>query len=765
MPVRSRLPVIAGALLLAFSLGGFGIGFFADWPHPVAGWAPLPVMCLLAAYSCLQASRRTDLDAATRRFWKHGVLACTLLVGAAISNARDALSVPGGTQQFSIASVCLYVAVLGVAVWALLRLPTWQRSRAERVRFGLDTGILLITGGLLVWHFSLRKAEAWTTQTGSVLPSLMIAIAAAVSMIAFVKVAYAGAGMLDRRSMHLLSFGIGAAGAATCLTLVIADHPRLNTAFLAVPIATFCAQLAGIRQAHGDLEAVTKPATRRFSVVPYLAVAGMDAMLLFTDFTRSLEGRVIAGCTVAITALVVARQITTLRENDSLLRTVDASLRQLREYQAQLAHQVRHDTLTEIANRANFEERVTGQLASGEEFLVALLDLDDFKVVNDRLGHGTGDALLKAVSRRLHERLRDVDTVARLGGDEFTLLLPGLTGDEAATLLRRLVSAVQEPLTVDGHEMTPRISIGVTASAPGDTPGELLRRADVAMYAAKNDGGGRWAWFDPTMDRLADQDARLGADLRQALARSELRVLYQPIVELPDGRIAGVEALLRWRHPEHGDISPAIFIPLAERNGAIIELGRWVFAQAVNQAAEWQRDYGDAAPGRVSVNVSARQLNEPGFVAEVAAAIRDAGVDPAMIVAEVTETAVLGTGAALEAIRDLSELGIRVALDDFGTGQSSLSLLVDCPVHVLKVDKSFVDGVTTASPEAVIVDHLIGITSGLRILAVAEGVETADQAERLHQAGYRYAQGFHFARPMAGDEIAGLLRPAGPVPV
>ncbi|MEV6596093.1 bifunctional diguanylate cyclase/phosphodiesterase [Actinoplanes sp. NPDC051346] len=766
MPVRARLPMIMGAALLAFCVIGFVAGFFANVPHPVVGWTPLPVMCLLAASACREASRRADLDAPTRRFWRHGGLACVVLAVASVSNARDALSVPGGTQRFGPVSVALYLTVLGIAVWALLRLPTWQRSRAEWVRFGLDTGIILITGGLLVWHFSLRRAEAWTSLTGSVTPALLIAVAAAVSMIAFVKVAYAGAGSLDRRAMHLVSFGIGAAGASTCLTLVLESHPRLNSAFIAVPIATFCAQLAAHRQVRCDLVTTApRPAPRRFSVVPYLAVAGMDAMLLGTDIARSTEGKVIAGCTVAITALVVARQITTLRENAHLLRTVDASLRQLRDYQAQLAHQVRHDTLTEIANRANFEERVTEQLASGEEFLVALLDLDDFKVVNDRLGHGTGDALLKAVSRRLHERLRDGDTVARLGGDEFTLLLPGLTGDEAAVLLRRMVRAVQEPLTVDGHEMVPRISIGVTASMAGDTPGELLRRADVAMYAAKNDGGGRWAWFDPAMDRMADQDARLGADLRQALHRGELRVLYQPIVELPDGRIAGVEALLRWRHPQHGDISPAVFIPLAERNGAIIALGRWVFEQAVTQAATWQRDYGDAAPERVSVNVSARQLSEPGFVAEIEAAMRHAGVDPAMIVAEVTETAVLGTGAALQAIHGLSELGIRVALDDFGTGQSSLSLLVDCPVHVLKVDKSFVDGVTTASPEAVIVESLIGITAGLRIQAVAEGVETADQAHRLHQAGYRYAQGFHFARPMSGDDIGALLRPAGSVPV
>ncbi|GAA2537224.1 bifunctional diguanylate cyclase/phosphodiesterase [Winogradskya consettensis] len=758
------MPLIAGAVLLAYCFVRFGFGVFAGFSWPVLGWIPLPVMSLLAAHGCWWTSNRFGLDAGTTRFWRQLSLCCVLLAAACVGNAYDALRVPEDFQHIGPVTATLYLGILVFAIWALLRLPVWERSRAEWIRFWLDTGIILITTGILVWHFSLRRADAWAAQTGSAIPVLAIAMIASVSVIAFTKVAFAGAGRLDRRAMHMLSFGTALACAFGALMPFLADRPQLNTAFLAVPFATFCAQLAARRQARAAIEEpAERPVPRRFSVVPYLAVGGMDLMLLGTDLTRSAEGRLIAAGTVAITALVVARQITTLRENNTLLSTVDTNLRQLRDYQVQLAHQVRHDTLTEIANRANFEEQVTARLAGGESFLVALLDLDDFKVVNDRLGHGTGDALLKAVSRRLHDRLRGEDVVARLGGDEFTLLLPDLTGDEAAVVLRRLIQGVQEKVVIDGHEMTPRISIGVTASVPGDTPEELLRRADVAMYVAKNAGGGRWAWFDPAMDRIADQDAKLGADLRQAVARGELRVVYQPIVELPDGGIAGVEALLRWRHPEHGEISPAVFIPLAERNGSIIEVGRWVFEQVVAQAAAWQHEYGDLAPARVSVNVSARQLREPGFVAEVAAVVAAAGVEPSLITVEVTETAVLGTGAALDAVRGLNALGLRVALDDFGTGQSSLSLLVDCPVDVLKVDKSFVDGVTTASPQSVIVESLITITAGLRIQAVAEGVETADQAHRLHQAGYQYAQGFHFARPMSGAELGKLLRP-GPVP-
>jgi diguanylate cyclase len=240
-----------------------------------------------------------------------------------------------------------------------------------------------------------------------------------------------------------------------------------------------------------------------------------------------------------------------------------------------------------------------------------------------------------------------------------------------------------------------------------------------------------------------------------------LHLQYQPIVELPHGELAGVEALIRWRHPEHGSVSPAVFVPLAERNGFILELGWWVLEQVVAQAVAWERTYGDRAPEKVSVNISARQLYEPGFPDRVAELVRGSGLNPYRLVAEVTETSVLGTGEALDAVRRLSDIGLRIALDDFGTGQSSLSLLVACPVGILKVDKSFVDGVAADSPEAVIVNGLIDITGGLGIEAVAEGVETAAQADRLHRMGYRFAQGFHFARPMAAEDIELLLDDVG----
>ncbi|MEU4425351.1 bifunctional diguanylate cyclase/phosphodiesterase [Actinoplanes sp. NPDC024001] len=754
---RSDAPAAVALGLFVLLLGWFAVGLFHVWPYPVIGWLPLPVLSVITVYECVRTARSTELDAATRSFWASLGAACTILLPGTLSAMYDAFHGPVVSQQLSMRTQLIFGSALVVVLWALLRLPTWQRTRGDWLRFVLDTGIVLLTGGVLAWHFWISRIDFSEAPNATPRSLVVIMTVSAISLIAFVKVAFAGAGRLDRGAVHLLSAGVALAASTAVVAPFIVDKPHLSTSLLAFPMSQMTAMFAARRQRLNKTTPEAERPGRRFSMAPYLAIALLYAVLLEVELPRGGDEATMALSVTALTVLVVLRQLTTLRDNAGLLDTVDANLAQLREYQKQLDHQVTHDALTGIGNRSAYAEEISARLAGGEPFVVALLDLDDFKVINDRYGHNTGDALLQTISRRLRERLRAEDTVARLGGDEFTLLLPGLSADETEALLRELLAEVQCPVLVGGHEMVPRISVGVTASSPDDTAGELLRRADVAMYAAKRNGGGRWTWFDPIMDQLADSDARLGSDLRQAIVRDELFLVYQPIVELPHGRLSGVEALVRWRHPEHGLVSPAVFIPLAERNGQIVELGRWILEQVIQQTARWQREYGADAPAKVSVNVSARQLNEPGFPAEMEALLSAAGLDPARLVVEVTETAVLGTGVALDVVRRLHELGLSIALDDFGTGQSSLSLLVDCPVTWLKVDKSFVDGVTSQSPQAVIVDGLIGITRGLRIQAVAEGVETAEQAERLHQAGYRFAQGYHFARPMPASDVELLL--------
>jgi EAL domain-containing protein (putative c-di-GMP-specific phosphodiesterase class I) len=343
--------------------------------------------------------------------------------------------------------------------------------------------------------------------------------------------------------------------------------------------------------------------------------------------------------------------------------------------------------------------------------------------------------------------------VARLGGDEFALLLTG-TSAQDANLLERLAAALREPVQARGHDLLVTASIGLVSGDATTTSSELLRRADVAMYASKRAGKGRHTRYEPDFDRRSADDAELGARLTTALDNGELFLVYQPIVTLPTGRIVGAEALVRWRHPTHGLVGPDRFIPVAERNGLIVPIGRWVLEEACRRAASWQRSGASGPPLRISINASARQLREPSFADDVQAALEANGLPPSSLTIEVTETAVFEGGPAVATLGVLHERGVRVALDDFGTGHSSLGLLRTCPVDVLKVDKSFVDGMNTEGEQRVIVRALSSLASGLKLQAVAEGVETAEQAHRLFQFGYRYAQGYHFAAPLSPEQFA-----------
>ncbi|MFF5231750.1 putative bifunctional diguanylate cyclase/phosphodiesterase [Dactylosporangium sp. NPDC000521] len=409
------------------------------------------------------------------------------------------------------------------------------------------------------------------------------------------------------------------------------------------------------------------------------------------------------------------------------------------------------DDLTGLANRRALEARIRAALDTPAA--VALIDLDDFKGINDRLGHGVGDRLLVAVAERLRSVAGPGDTVARLGGDEFALLLPD--GDVAA-----YAAALERPFQAGPHRLLVRASVGVADCLGTGEEFEPLRRADVAMYAAKKTGG-RVLRYDTTLDQQASEHAELGAELRTALDESQFFMAYQPIVALPSGETVAVEALVRWQHPQRGLVSPADFVPVAEHNGLILELGAWILRESCARMAHWRATLGADAPQRVSVNVSARQLSEPGFAESVAAVLADTGLPPQHLVVEVTETAVFDSGTALDTLRAVRALGVRIALDDFGTGHSSLGLLQTAPVDILKVDKSFVDHVGSPGRQAVIARALIDVSNHLQLTAIAEGVETAAQAEELYRLGYRFVQGYLYGRPAPDLATSGRhLRPA-----
>ncbi len=463
--------------------------------------------------------------------------------------------------------------------------------------------------------------------------------------------------------------------------------------------------------------------------------------------------------------------VTTNLLHDPSVRGIVSNARDItesRRYQDQLTYQASHDALTGLANRALFNacttDAVRAAQTSSAGLALALVDLDDFKAINDRLGHAVGDALLVEVSERLRASVRPGDTVARLGGDEFAVLLPSSSVAESARIAETFIDALAAPVRAAGYELLIQASIGVARHTADCDASDLLRRADMAMYAAKELGKSRWVEYGPELDAHAVEHAQIAAELSQALDRDELFLLYQPIVGLPDGDVRGVEALIRWRHPTRGLVSPVTFIPVAERTGLIVPIGAWVLRQACAQGAAWASTLGPHAPWKISVNASARQLLEPAFVATVAATLADTGLDPARLTIEITETAVFGGGRALDTVRALHALGVKIALDDFGTGHSSLGLLRTCPVDVLKVDKSFVDGVTGTVEQEAIATSISEIAQALRLEAVAEGVETAEQATRLLELGYHLAQGFYFARPLPAAEIAPLCLPPVAVP-
>jgi diguanylate cyclase (GGDEF)-like protein len=437
--------------------------------------------------------------------------------------------------------------------------------------------------------------------------------------------------------------------------------------------------------------------------------------------------------------------------------------------QTRLRHQALHDPLTGLPNRALFLDRLAIAFASGKANArvgLCYLDLDGFKVINDSLGHHVGDLLLVAVARRLDTCLSGVgQLVGRMGGDEFVVLVEDSAGtQDVIDVANRVLDALEEPVRIGGHELSVSASIGLVERAVVGTPTELIRDADITLYWAKADGRARWALFDP--ERNAREVARftLSATMPAALEHDEFLVEFQPLNRLSDGVVLGVEALVRWEHPEFGRLAPDIFIGLAEETGLIVPLGRWVLRTACQQARKWQDTFGEAAPF-VSVNLAVRQSRDPGLVDDVAKILVETGLEPRRLQLELTESAVMGTAdEPLDALRALSAMGVRIAIDDFGTGYSNLAYLRHLPVHELKIAGSFVAGLQ--SPEGAdpvdeqIVDTLVTLAHTLGLTVTAEGVETAAQAQRLRDIGCDAGQGWYFARPGPPESVEPLFRNA-----
>jgi len=493
---------------------------------------------------------------------------------------------------------------------------------------------------------------------------------------------------------------------------------------------------------------------RHAMVAPLLGESGMIGSLVIAD--RLSEGTTFGDDDLRLLE-TLANQAAVALENGQL----EQSLSELSRLKEQLRYQAYHDPLTSLANRSLFAEEVDLALArpaDGRVPVVLFLDLDDFKDVNDTLGHAAGDRLLTAVADRVRSCIRTEDLAARLGGDEFAILLQDEVGLGAAlTVAMRLIDALAVTFPIQGQDLKISASIGIAASQGGDElANDLLRNADVAMYTAKQGGKNRFAVFEPTMHAAIVARHALSSELARGIGEGEIDVYYQPIISLRAGRTTGVEALARWHHPTRGLVGPDDFIPLAEESGSILALGRAVLFEACREAGPWRNELGE--PLTLTVNLSAAQLQQDDFVSGLIDILRATGFDAGRLILEMTETVMFhDTQTTIARLSALRELGVRFAVDDFGTGYSSLGYLRRFQVDVLKIAREFVAS-ADAGPDGWAFAHAIvalGRTLNLRI--IAEGIEEPAQLEELRDMGCEFGQGFLFARPVPGESVAGLL--------
>ena len=857
--------VTASAGLTLLLLVWTAANWTAERGPVVLGWIPSWLALCVAAAAFHRAATAPGLPAAGRRFWNQLIVCVGFVMVATTIQAVGQILHPElpGTHM-PLGTLLADGGEAIVMLWALIRLPVGRRTRPEWMRLALDGAAVALSATMFIWYFTAPtlvadgRAAAWA--------DLSLAAMTLAAVLALAKVVLTGTGPVDSRALRILAGTLLVGGFSAALTPLLEARPQIGSAQLIVPVCVLFAVLAAERQRRAAAAAGEGGSragrSRRYSLLPYGAVAATDALLVAVAAAR-LEGRafLVVVCAVALTVLVAVRQLAALRENHGLLEELgrherrfrslvqmnsdiitvtrldgsvayvspaitsalgfapedfvdrthplhpedaarvgpmlaelrnrpgdtirfetrmqhaDGSWRWLdvtstnllddssvgglvhnarditesRGYRERLRHRASHDALTELANRSAFGERLGAALAAGEQRLaVLLIDLDDFKIVNDTLGHEVGDGVLVAAAGRVLRCVRPEDTVARLGGDEFAVLLRDVDCAQVHEIAERIGASLGQPIVTHGHTLLVQASIGIAPATPGHHADEILRHADIAMYEAKAGGKARFAEYAPAMGDRILEHAALGAELREALAREQLHVVYQPVVELPGGSPVGVEALVRWTHPTRGLISPAEFIPAAERTGLIVPLGMWVLRRALSECKAWIHAHPRT---RLAVNVAARQLQEPDFAEHVGRALSDAGVAPERLLLEVTESAVLEGRRALDALEAVERLGVWIALDDFGTGQSSLGLLRTCPVNVIKLDKSFVDEVTTSDQRAAVATAVLQMADALGLIAVAEGIETEAQAAKLAAIGYRRAQGYHFARPLPAAEL------------
>jgi diguanylate cyclase (GGDEF)-like protein len=708
------------------------------------------------------ASRRCS-DRRTASAWRWLTASIVFLTAAfGIDLAYQAAT---GAVPFPSAADACYLSFNALFLVGLVRLPQRRQTRAGKVRVGVDVATIVVAGASVIWFFVLG---ATVTAGGQSLLNGTIASAYPIGdLVQIFGITFALTRVASRstqRALQLLAVAtlIAIVGDLTHGWTILHAHYSLNLAVdvtfmggwaffvLAGPAQRSAMADEGASNAASGVAAVGW--VGRAGWFPYLAPAVVFALLIYSQFGGSRFDRISLAIGAAVISLLVSvRQF--------------LSRRDLLSAQGELSYRALHDALTGLPNRTLVLDRAKQLLARAERSLAPAaalyIDVDGFKHINDTFGHATGDEVLRTIATRLSGVVRKADTVGRLGGDEFVVLLDSLSGDAGAErTAERVLEALCAPIESGRTGERPlQISASVGIAVASDVTAEdLLCSADLALYEAKNTGKNRYVAFKPSMQTIAQDRLLLEMDLGAAIADDQLFLLYQPTFDLHSETVTGVEALLRWRHPDRGIVPPAEFIPSAERTGAIVPIGRWVLDEACRQAAEWHRR-GHAIT--MAVNVSARQLDRDEFVDDVRDALTASTLDPGALMLEVTETTLMqDPDQTARRLTLLKELGVRVAIDDFGTGYSSLAYLRQFPVDTLKIDRSFIQTIAESRESAALIQTLVQLGKTLGLETFGEGIEHEAQLRALQDVDCDCGQGFLLARPL---EVAAVERYFGSV--
>ena len=742
------------AIWVTFDVGGTGTSVAVDDVGEAVAAAIAAVACALAARRLPHARVGWALMAASCLAWAGGqTVWCYYELGRGVEVPFPSLADVG------------FLAAAPLTMAGLWLLPGLRGSHVWRLRGVLDG--TLIAGSMFFVSWVIVLDPVFEGHQGSV-PAQVLSLAYPVTDVivaSLVLLVAHRAGTANRCCLGLVMGGLLAFAVADSSFAYLTATNSFgigNTLdlgwFAGYLLIALGAVRAGMRPAPAEFE--TTAGTGMWSMVsPYFSLGAAGAAFVWAVESNISIDAVTLVCGFALTVVLSARQLVMLADNHALTRQLETKVQQRT---AELHHRAFHDALTGLPNRALFMQHLTNAVQrrarSGATIVVLFVDVDDFKQVNDLYGHDAGDALLRHVADQFTRTLRSSDVVARFGGDEFAVLVEGPPwSTDPTAIARRLVESIDRPFRAGAVDVPVRLSVGVASDIDGlEDAADLLRNADLAMYTAKSSGGHRFELYAADMHSAVLERMRLEAEMRSALDHDEFVLYYQPVVDLATGRARAVEALIRWNHPRRGVVGPGEFIATAESTGLIIPMGAWALRSACAEVQGWAASIGRELD--LSVNISAVQLGDDQLTDTVATALAESGLPPYRLTLEVTESVVMDdVPRAIAALQSLRQLGVRIAIDDFGTGYSSLSVLRDLPVDVLKIDRSFVTGMTTDKTAATLARRILQLSDDFGLRTIAEGVERDDQVAALRQLGCGAVQGFLISRPAAAADVVAQL--------